>query len=112
MGIAAVVVGLGSVGRGDRAADDGGADEACADRPPGVEAMSLGRRAGGREAAGSDKGCDSDNGKLGLDRHGELHPVSGGSVMTRIYRLDEPTLPEVRAHRREILAMKIIALLQ
>src|SRR5579871_1481495 len=79
MGVAAVVVGIGG-GRGDCAADDGGADEARADAPAGMEAVSLGRRGGASEAAGSDKGGDSNGGNLGLDGHGELVSVRGGPL--------------------------------
>src|ERR1700753_1168430 len=61
------VIGIGGGGRGARAADDGGADEARADAP--AQAVGFGGSGGGSDAASRGKGGDGESGNPWLDRH-------------------------------------------
>src|SRR3954462_8027616 len=67
--IVAVVAG------GDRAADDGGADDAGSNAPAKAERFCIGLMRRGSERAYGNEGCERKGGDFGLDRHGKLHPV-------------------------------------
>src|ERR1700731_2569302 len=75
---AAIAVIVIAIVRSDRAADHGGADEACSDAP--AEAGTLGFRlgGGGSHAAGDGKCGEGESGNSGLDRHEKLRPVERG----------------------------------
>ena len=74
--IAVVIVAV--VAGGDRAADDGCADEAGSDAPAKAETLGNGLGGGGSDTAGDGKRCQGEGGDFGLDRHEKLHPVERG----------------------------------
>ena len=72
---AAITIVVVAVIGGDRAADDRGSDEACANAPAPAERLGLSLRGGGRDRAGNGERGKSESGNPGLDRHDKLHPV-------------------------------------
>src|SRR5947209_12248920 len=78
---AAIAVSIISVvAGGDRAADDGGADDAGSNAPAMAERLCIGlMRRGGERADGNECG-EGERCNFGLDRHGKLHPVEGARL--------------------------------
>src|ERR1700681_3375438 len=74
-GAAAIAAIVRAVVRSDRAADHGGADQACADTPAEAGTSGLCLGGGGSEAAGDGKCCEGESSNSGFDRHEKLHPV-------------------------------------
>src|SRR5436189_736656 len=75
---AAIAAIIRAIVRSDRAADDCGPNQACADAPAEAAASGLCLGGGGSEAAGEGKRGERESGNSGLDRHEKLHPVVGG----------------------------------